>query len=203
MILLAFALAVAAECKTADAIALLPAGGEREDYYCLADAEEGKQLLLAALADENLEGRERLQRALALWLLERTDRPMDPAVVAQLSPADRRLLADGIRARRGRPSPAPAHAQVFEQFAWYTPVANYTDAKLRPIDRENLLVVDPPVRVEPPPEAAAPAPPTVVAPAPPVTADTPNLCGCAHRAAPPAGVVVALLTLLGIRRRAR
>ena len=204
MMLLALALAHAAPCDVPAAIAALPDGGRRDDYECVMEAEEGRDQLVAALIQAPVGKTERLTRALALWLLRRTDRPMDPALVERLSPADRRFLADGIHARRGRASPAVDHARIFEQFSWYEPDPTYTDARLRPSDRENLDVVDPSVRLVPapvaPPDADAEVPAGV---GDAVTAETPNLCGCAGvggAGAAPMGVLAALLALVGRRR---
>ncbi len=212
MILLTVALASAGACDPAAALAALETSGARDDYMCVIQAENGKDLVLAELLKDPTGKNERRTRALALWLLQHTDRPMDPDVVDKLSPSDRRLLADGIRARRGRASPAPEHAKVFEQFGWYEPVPNYTDARLRPIDRENLAVVDPPVRLTPAPAPADPAKPEGKTGGPPppggppgdVTAETPNLCGCAGsgRGAGVGGIVLAGLLVARLRRRA-
>ncbi|MDP2314078.1 MAG: YARHG domain-containing protein [Pseudomonadota bacterium] len=178
MILLLVGLVYAADCDPAAVLDELRASGPRELYLCVSKAEEGKDLLVAELLKEPA-GSERLTRALVLWLLERTDRPMDPDLLARLSPSDRRLLADGIRARRGRASPSPDHAEVFRQLPWYAPVPGYNDARLRPVDRANLDAVDPAVRLVPPPaepggEGDADAGPAEGR----VSAQTPNLCGC-------------------------
>lgn len=205
MILLAAALAYAGACDPAAAVARLRTDGAREDYTCVIEDDGGRALLEAELLKGG-ESTERLTRALALWLLERTDQPMDPAVVEKLAPSDRRLLADGIRARRGRASPAPDHARVFAQFAWYAPVAGYTDARLRPIDRENLAVVDPRVRLTPPPAPPpeTPAEEPAAEPAPEGPNLTQALCGCRSTGGAPAGVALlgALAALVGRRRRA-
>ncbi|MFN7143292.1 MAG: MYXO-CTERM sorting domain-containing protein [Myxococcota bacterium] len=205
MIFLAAALAYAGACDPAAAVARLRTDGAREDYTCVIEDDGGRALLEAELV-KGAEGTERLTRALALWLLARTDQPMDPAVVDKLAPSDRRLLADGIRARRGRASPAPDHARVFEQFDWYAPVAGYTDARLRPIDRENLEVVDPWVRLTPPPAPPPQAPPEKAeeAPAPEGPNLTQALCGCGSTGAAPVGLafVGALAAVVGRRRRA-
>jgi MYXO-CTERM domain-containing protein len=198
-----------AACDPAAALPSLRAHGAQADYLCVAGAEEGKDLLLAQIVqntDPTGKGDERLTRALVLWLLQRTDRAMDPAVVAKLSPDDRRLLADGIRARRGRASPAPDHVAIFQQLSWYEPDPSYTDARLRPVDRENLALVDPAKKPPPPPpqapgDAAAPAP-GADADGTTVTAQTPNLCGCASTSGD-AGLVLAGLALLTTLRRSR
>jgi len=199
--------AFAADCDPAAALTALPSRGAKEDYLCISKAETGKDLLVTELLKDPAKDHARVTRALVLWLLERTDRPMDPAVVARLSPADRRLLADGIRARRGRASPAPEHAAVFANLTWYEPVPGYNDARLRPIDRANLLVVDPPVR-------AAPAAPSedggveeeiapVILPKAAKTAEAPRMCGCAGVEGGGVGLGVAGALALVMRRRRR
>ncbi len=197
--MIAFWVAMAfAACDPVEHLANLRQG-DHDAYMCFMRAEAGRDVLLSEIAGAPAgSGTERLTRALALWLLERTDREMDAALVAKLAPADRRLLADGIRARRGRASPAPEHAKVFAQLGWYVPVRTYTDGLLRAIDRANLEVVDPRTRPKPPPAAAE-----LRAPAgeEPVTAQTPNLCGCGATGAPLGLALLAgLLPLL--RRRA-
>jgi hypothetical protein len=86
--------------------------------------------------------------------------------------------------------------KVFEQFAWYAPVAHYTDGRLRAVDRQNLLVVDPAVKPTPP--AGSPESEEVQAavPVPEGTASKPNLCGCAAVDAPWGGLVGAALVAL-------
>ena len=138
--------ALAADCDPAASVARLPTSGAQADYLCVMRAEAGKDLLVGAIV-ASPEGSERLTRGLALWLLEHTDQEMDPALIQRLNPADRRLLADGIRARRGRASPSPEHVKVFQQLGWYEPIPNYTDARLRPVDRTNLDKVDPKTKI--------------------------------------------------------
>jgi hypothetical protein len=199
MILLTIAAALAA-CDPAAMLPALVAHGDRDAYHCVTTAEAGRDLLITHLDAAPAGGTERLTRALALWLLEHTDRVMDPAVVARLSPADRRLLADGIRARRGRASPSAEHAAIFAQLSWYAPDRTYTDGRLRALDRENLLVVDPPRPPPPPPPPAdTDAAENVVEPGPDgvvhggsgaATLEEPPMCAC--------GVVGPGAALLGI-----
>ena len=122
MILVLAGLSLAADCDPKAALPRVVSSGDREAYVCLSEAEEGKDLILTEIAEDPLGEHPRLTRALVLWLLERTDRPMDPQLVAALSPADRRLLADGIRARRGRASPSAEHARIFQNLDWYDPI---------------------------------------------------------------------------------
>ncbi len=125
-----------ADCDPATAAAEVRAEGKKAAYDCLIERTDGADVLVTALAETPTDGR--LSRALALWMLHRADTPFDPAQVALLNGDDKRLLGDGVRARRGRKSPVPAHHAVFEQFAWYQPVATYTDGRLRPGDKEQI-----------------------------------------------------------------
>ncbi len=156
MITFLLGVALAANCALDEAVAKVREGGEKDAYLCLVREGGGAAAAAAAIGD----GEEpRLRRAIALWLLERYDIPFDPALVALLNPADVRLLADGIKARRGRKSPVPEHEAVFAQFDWYKPLATYTDGRLRPVDRANLdALARPPVEPE-----AAPAEPAALA----------------------------------------
>lgn len=192
--------AFAAECDPAAATARLQSTGSQADYLCVMKAPEGKDLLVPAIVAASPDN-ERLTRGLTLWLLEHTDQEMDAELISRLAPSDRRLLADGIRARRGRASPSPEHVKVFEQLGWYEPVPNYTDARLRPIDRENLERVDPRVKPKPAAPPAADAAPAKAPVPPPVGADTPNLCGCDTGEGAAAGWTLLLAALVRRRRR--
>ena len=75
-------------------------------------------------------------------MLERADRPFDAYEVRLLSADDRRLVADGIRARSGRASPVPEHDRVFAKLDWYHPLKGWTEARLTDVDRENIAMVD-------------------------------------------------------------
>ena len=131
------ALAAAPECDVDAAVVAVRDEGAPAAYLCLAGADAGDDVLRTAIV-ENEGNTPRLSRALALWLLSHADIAFPAEDVAVLAPADERLLADGIKARRGRRSPVPEHAAVFEQFAWYAPSATYTDAALRSVDQANL-----------------------------------------------------------------
>ncbi len=159
-------IALAFPCDPQGAADTLVANPDRDHYLCLARSPQGADAIVAELAGAGADPRgaeaiPRLQRALALWMLERADEPMDPELLARIGVSDRRLLEDGIHARRGRPSPAPAHASVFAQFG-YVSDPKYTDGRLRPVDRENLaLLRSAPVVAAAPaglPGAGAPAP---------------------------------------------
>lgn len=140
-ILFSFATALAqAPCNLDAALAEVREKGSFEDYMCLSGADSGGAKIVGALADTPAEPR--LTRALAIWMLHRSETPFDALHVETLTPADRRLLVDGIRARRGRKSPVPDHDRVFAQFGWYKPVATYTDARLKPGDAEQIALLD-------------------------------------------------------------
>ncbi len=153
MILAALALAV--ECDPAAAIDAVRAAGQKEAYLCVVESDQGAPLAAEAIAATGDE-EPRLRRAVALWLLQRYDAPFDPSLVVLLNAGDKRLLADGIKARRGRRSPVPEHDAVFSQFDWYKPLAGYTDGRLRDVDLANLQAINRP----PPPAAVVVAEPS-------------------------------------------
>jgi hypothetical protein len=126
---------------------LLRREADENAYVCLAQSDEARDPLVLAIAADP--GQVRLTRALALWLLERSDAPMDADLVRSLSADDRRFLADGIRARRGRRSPASGHDRVFARFDWYQPDENWTPARLTAVDRDNIALCDRPPPVAP------------------------------------------------------
>ncbi len=143
--------------------------GSRRAYTCLAGDGTASEVLIARAAEA--EESARLTRALAVWRLQRLDHEIPDPEARAYGPADRRLLQDGVKAHRGRRSPAPDHLEVLEGQSWYQPDDRYTDARLTPVDRHNLAVLtDPP----------APPPPRVEAPPPPPTAT--SRCGCASTA---------------------
>lgn len=153
-IVVALGLAMADTCNPAASIDAVRAGN-KDAYLCLVESDQGAALAADAIAATGSE-EPRLRRAVALWLLERYDRPFEPSLLALLNAGDKRLLADGIKARRGRKSPVPEHDAVFSQFDWYKPLPGYTDGRLRPVDLANIEAVN-----RPPP----PAPPVVESPA--------------------------------------
>lgn len=174
-----------AECDVAAAVETLKASGDRASYLCVTAAEAALAPLDAALeADPS---NPRISRATALWLLERHDRAWDPALVARLPADDRRLLSDGVRARRGRKTPSPDHEKVFAQFDWYQPSPAYNDRKLTELDRANIALAD-----KPPPVAAAVSTEPIEQAVPPARG-----CGC------DGGAALLLLPLVPWRRNAR
>jgi hypothetical protein len=177
-------------CDPAVAVASVRTG-DKDAYLCLAESDAARDILVAAV-DAGGEHPERVTRALALWLLHHDAEVWDPALVRRLSPSDRRLLADGVRARHGRKSPVPEHDRVFAQLPWYQPNAGYTDGRLTPTDRANIAMADKPPAAAPPPEPAPEPEPSASAP----SSDT-HLCGCDHVGA----VLLLPLPLLFRRRR--
>ncbi|WAS98334.1 YARHG domain-containing protein [Nannocystis punicea] len=61
--------------------------------------------------------------------------------LATLSLRDLRMLRNTIYARRGRPFRSVLLQEYFGAMEWYTPDEEYTDAKLTPIDRKNVRLV--------------------------------------------------------------
>lgn len=230
---LAVALAADPACDpTAAVTSLGTAESLRDSYLCLANHPEGGLTLVraleasrgaaaapatrvevtgtpaevtAAVTQSDTASQARYTRALTLWLLCHADTAWEPTVVGRLSPADRRLLADGVHALRGRKSPSPEHDAVFAQFAWYKPNPRYTDNLLSATDRANIDLANrpPPPPAPPPPVAeAADAPPAAAPPpAADATAADSGLCGCAS--SPASTPLLGLLAALAIRRARR
>jgi hypothetical protein len=162
-------------CEPAVSLEKLRSSAFREDYLCLARAANPQVLAAAVTAESSTESRDRLSRALTLWLLEHGDLPMEAALLPALNPADRRLLEDGIHARRGRKTPAAAHQKVFEQLGFPAADPRYTDGKLRPVDIENLKALrEIPQAVA----AAAASPEQAEAPPPPPPKADPGWWSC-------------------------
>lgn len=173
--------AEACEGTPADWIEAVRVQGKRDAYLCIAKTETAGAALLEAIGQEGfaeLGGKERITRALAVHLLHQLERPLTGEEVRALAPADRRLLRDGVYARRGRPTPSPEHEAVFSQFAWYAPVAEFNNGRLEASDRENIAIIDKPPKApvaeaapsaaeamaetntpRPPPPPGAPPPP--------------------------------------------
>ncbi len=223
---LSLALASDTPCDPNAALKVLQGaeGDLKTAYLCLAGDEVGDDLLAAALDVTGatpatapttvvIEGgrgvvpapkldddavHARLTRALTLWFLQHNEQQWDPMLVRRLPAVDRRLLADGVKARRGRASPAPEHAKVFANFDWYAPIATYTDGRLTPLDLEHIAVANKPPPAPPP---VAPAPPEVAA-APVVAAEPAAWCGCTTgTSANAAGWLVGAAALITRRRR--
>jgi hypothetical protein len=169
--------------SVADSITAVQQQGRESAYRCLADDDGAGEGLGAWLDAEPADapGRERVQRALALHVLHRLDAPADVPSLRRLSASDRRLLRDGVHARRGRRSPSAEHDRVFSKFDWYQPDDGFTNGRLTDRDRENLALIDDPPKPPPPPRAepeAEPAAAAVANAAPPAAEQVESWCGC-------------------------
>ncbi|MCK6522412.1 hypothetical protein L6R49_13350 [Myxococcota bacterium] len=155
----AAALSFAQDCPptVAETITTLEAEATRAAYECLAKNDEAGAALIARLADPAVTQPGRVSRALAVWRLHRLDAEIPAEESRAYLPDERRLVGDGVRAFRGRPSPSPDHTMVFEQLPWYKPNPNYTDGRLSDLDKKNIQILDnPPALAAPegPPSAA-------------------------------------------------
>lgn len=200
LMLLSVALAAAPECPDApqDYLARLAEAAEREAYLCLAHADDAHPALLAVAiqpqADDAVANR--YTRALALHLMLRLERAVSAEDARALNAADRRLLSDAVRARRGRRTPSAVHAKVFEQFDWYQPDDRYTNGRLDDVDRANIEMLDDPLPAPVTASDGATAADAVADAGPSVQVPR-GLCGCASGAL--AGPW--LLGLLAVLRR--
>lgn len=191
--------------------------GVEEAYLCLIETDAFKAPLVAKIREFPPDSEEdnRLTRALALHLAARADQPFDPAEVTLLNPADRRLLADAIKARRGRHSPSAEHEAIFQKQPWYNPRERFTNNMLSDVEKENVSIANNPKKAlaamgEAPPEDAPPAQPPTGGPPPsgqpaggPPPGGQPPAeagCGCSGVGGLPLGLV--LLAPLWWRRRA-
>jgi hypothetical protein len=184
-------------------IADLAAHGDETSYKCLIQTDGFDKDLVKVIqeASDDDPALPRYTRALALHLVARADRPFNPEFVRLLNPADRRLLADGVKAHRGRKSPSPEHDAIFQKQIWYAPRPGYTDNQLSDVERANITLADNPNA----------APPTPITDAPPVlqpAADAPSehpasSCGCQEGAGGSSALLLTLaaLALRRVRRR--
>lgn len=187
--------------RVLDALNQLESSTPPQEPITLTDADEGGLAGLDPTRPSAVHAR--YTRALGLWLLEHADVEMDGQLVRRLAPADRRLLEDGIKARRGRPSLSSDNVKVFEKLGWYRPDPRYTDNRLTDVDRANLAVV-----LNPPPPPAPPPKPTPDTK--PMSEGAPTQRGPKAEAGPSAGCgcnsggdwgmscIVAVLTIIGI-----
>lgn len=179
--------------------------GEEKAYLCLADVSESKPALIEFLrtADSETVGARRVQRALALHVMQRLDGPADLESLRSINADDRRFLRDSVHARRGRESPIPAHHEVFSKFDWYAPSPAFRSNLLSDVDRANLKVIDKPPRNTAPAETVAPAVDAMPsASVTPVKADAEGGCGCSGVAEglSASGLALAALWASGRRR---
>jgi uncharacterized protein (TIGR03382 family) len=182
-------------------IADLAANGDETSYKCLIQTDGFDKDLVGAIngATADDPALPRYTRALALYLAARSDRAFNPEYVRLLNPADRRLLADGVKAHRGRKSPAPEHDAIFQKQSWYAPRPGYTDNQLSDVEKANISLADDPssVPVAPPVDV-----PPVMQPATDVTAEAPtSMCGCQQAPGVSSVGLLALALVLGRRRR--
>ena len=114
----------------------------RDRYVCVVDAEDAERQLVSFMGEGWEDSAPVLRRALVFVLLNTLQRPWNPQHVLRLSPADRRLLADGVKARRGHGvGGRPRH---FSTVAVVSARAVYTDGRLSQIDRINIGMADNP-----------------------------------------------------------
>jgi hypothetical protein len=181
--------------------------GREDAYLCLADDDKASASLLGAIAavEEPGSGQQRrLQRALALHVMQHLDEPASLEALRAVNASDRRLLRDAVHARRGRTSPVAEHAAVFEKFAWYRPDPRFTNRSLTQLDTANLTIIDRPPRAESS-TSALNAPAIAAMPrdagAAPQPANTTGGCACTTTHAPLASGWLALsLAGLLVRR---
>jgi hypothetical protein len=184
-LLLGVSLALSAACpKTVEeAINQLVNRGDVAAYHCMVARDDSVDELASRVPSAAEKTKPRLQRALVFALLSKADNRLSAINVSLLSPADRRLLADGLKAKRGRKSPSELHDHIFSQWDWYQPLPTYTDNRLRVIDQENIALVDEPIVFEAAAESA------------------PEGCGCAVLSSPnPVAALMGLSSLLFVRR---
>ncbi len=184
-------------------IADLAATGDETSYRCLIQTDGFDRDLVKVIheAGDDDPALPRYTRALALYLAARGDRAFNPESVRLLNPADRRLLADGVKARRGRKSPSAEHDAIFQKQSWYAPRDSYTDNQLSEVEQANIEMADRP-------PSAAPEPvdvPPVMQPAVDAPAEGGEARGCGCETAPGAagalwGVGLALLAWRRARR---
>lgn len=186
-----------------ETITRLEAEASRLAYECLAKNDEAGAALITRLADPAVTQPGRVSRALAIWRLHRLDGEI-PAEESRAYLADeRRLIADGVRAHRGRPSPSPDHVMVFEQLPWYKPNPGYTDGRLGELDKKNIEIVNNPPAPPSPEDAASAADAMAEAPA---AAPPKRSSGCGSCATLDPNVTTGLAGLslgLLLRRRRR
>jgi hypothetical protein len=179
-------------------------GSDKETAYrCLVERDDAGLALIAALdkTEDDDRGAPALSRALALYLLARADRPFVRQEIKSLLLVDRRLVRDGLRARKGRKSPAPNHHKVFEKFDWYKPDPAYTDGRLTELDRENSRILDklPLASASEPARARS----TAASPTPPEEEKQSKWFGCASVSQVNSKLIPWFVVLVGLIARCR
>jgi len=167
--------------------------GDVPAYRCMVALPSAVSELSDKIRTGTPQTKPRLQRALVFALMQEVESPWEPEVVQLLSPADRRILADAVKARRGRKSPSELHHHIFEQWDWYQPKPGYTDNLLTSVDRTNISMADDPT-------ALLKAEPVNLSPAAPVDVSLQPVSapssGCSCSTAPVFQFEVGLLVLL-------
>jgi len=184
-------------------IARLEAAPDVQAYLCLADTPAAYDPLMAAIdspAAQETNVAHRLTRALTLHLMNELDRVLTEPELRALNPDDRRLLKDAVHARRGRRTPSPDHAKVFEQLAWYQPDDHYNNGRLTEVDRANVALLDAPPAPPTPAATASAAEGVAQAQGP---ASPTGLCGCSAGGGLSAPWLLGLLALVRRRRHGR
>ncbi|MEL6344219.1 MAG: MYXO-CTERM sorting domain-containing protein [Myxococcota bacterium] len=191
--------AAAQDCDAAQISAYIDqviASGDQAAYLCLATLDDAAAPLLARAKAPA--AAPQVTRALAVHWIQRLDQALPHDAVRAMAPSDRRLVADAVRARRGRASPSPDHARVFAQFDWYKTDRNYTDKRLTELDRENIN------NLNDPPKALPPDPSATAAEAIAAAASTPATergCQGGCSATPMTGTWIWAMLWIGWRRR--
>jgi hypothetical protein len=72
---------------------------------------------------------------------ELLDEPVPADQLQAMSRRDLRLLRNMVYARRGRPFRSPLLREYFGKLDWYKADPGYTDARLKPVDRRNIKLV--------------------------------------------------------------
>ena len=172
--------------------------GDVPAYHCMVSRADAESVLVQRIPLAGEQTQPRLRRALVFTLLKENELPWTPETVALLSPADRRLLADGVKAKRGRKSPSELHHRIFENWDWYRPKLGYTDNILKPVDRANISIADDPTGAKTQPMTE---PVASVVPNP----EAQSGCGCTAAGVSPVGWGVLAMTLgvASLRRRLR
>ena len=194
------------ECPASaeDAVQALAASPTQASYLCVINNEAARVPLVERIQQE--QGRDApptaaYSRALTLHLAARSQQAWDVDFVALLTPDDRRLLADAVKARRGRKSPSAKHDEIFQLQPWYTVRAGYTDNGLTQVEKDNIAMADSPELFRnrsPSVEPSVPTPEPAAAGAPQPSSG----CGCVSGGAAGSLWLCMPLLLGGLRMRA-
>lgn len=176
--------------------------GDQDSYLCLITEDRFHDALVAAILATPVEedrARPRYTRALALALANRPTEPWKPAEVRLLAPSDRRLLADAVKAHRGRRSASDENDAIFKLQPWYRVDPSYSDNVLTPVELENIAMANsPPPETPPDPPLTAP----VMQPAEAPAEAPPAACSCGT-SSPTAAWALGFVVVAVARRRRR